>query len=1140
MKMRNGAIAALLFLTACDEANQNVGPASVESAPQALGKSAASEVATWLKVGGAILPDGRYLQAMAFDETRKLAVMFGGVTYNPSSSTATPTQEIWEWSPTTGDWTDRSLTGAQPAVRSGAAMVFDSLRNKFVLFGGRAGSGFNYQDMWEWDPTTGIWTDLTSSGSRPAARSQHAMVYEKSTGKILLFGGGRSDSTSTDGTGISVSFGDTWEWDAKTHAWTQLLPTTGPTARHDFGLVWDATRKKAVLFGGMEKDSAGVDGSPKQDTWEWDPATSTWTERTTAGTKPSARYGHSMAFAGGSNKVFVFGGWDIGTGWGTNDLWDWDPTSGAWTSRLTGTETGIPSARMYASLVSVDANARLELIAGATTTDPNGGGGAGPGGYGWLATREIWEIDPATYTCTDRSSPSNAPLPRSNSAMAYNPTTGKTYVFGGMDIMQVPFDDLWEWDGKTWTKVATTDGPSARSDAGLAYDPVRKSLILYGGQGDSMAYGQTVLGDTWEWNSTTRLWKQIFPTTSPDPLYGHGMVTDTTRNKILLFAGMSNYVYYPYPPMPGPGYKDPMRNEVWEWDGTTTTWTNRTPFTGVSAPSSRQYPVLAYDEDRKKLFVQEPYAYYGTGGYSAFWEWDPISTGWAIRDSGDNLSYGTPSYATYDSNRRREVVFGDMWSQTGGIHETWELDAKGPTWYVRAIQNSPTAVYNGAMVFDRARGVVVLFGGNANGYPTDETWEYGVTGLGNGEGCVASTAATCASGNCVDGVCCDSKACTGPCKSCNVSGHEGTCVLALAGTEVPGSCSSGQACDGSGNCKASNGQACTSASTCASGFCVDGVCCNSGCDGTCVSCNQAGLAGKCSPFTAGTDPGKECSTGTGTCKSACDGVGACAMPPYGTTCGNCMFCDGAGSCDMPDPSCGFGTGGSPGYGGSTGYGGSPGYGGSTGYGGITARGGTTSRGGTTGTGGVPPTGGIFISGGINGTGGISPTGGIVILGGITGTGGTLPYGGNIGGASPNGGSIAFGGSTGRGGTTISGGATGYGGSTALGGSIANGGTIAGSGGINGQGGAGGHGGSGDAGIGTGGSTGNGDAGPPGLDGGRNRDAQGLDGAMTLSSLHRAGCNCELGGTTPADPGLATPIFLGGVALVLRRIRRTRR
>jgi hypothetical protein len=179
------------------------------------------------------------------------------------------------------------------------------------------------------------------------------------------------------------------------------------------------------------------------------------------------------------------------------------------------------------------------------------------------------------------------------------------------------------------------------------------------------------------------------------------------------------------------------------------------------------------------------YSYYGSGSNSTFWEWDPVSAGWSMRTTSDYLDYGAPYCASYDSTRRREVIFGDVWGQMTGIHETWELDAKGPTWYVRSIVDSPTAGYGTAMAFDSTRGVVVLFGGNANGIPMDETWEYSVTGLGNGEGCSASTAASCASGNCVDGVCCESASCTGPTKAAAFSPKPAPKFLAVVRADKP-------------------------------------------------------------------------------------------------------------------------------------------------------------------------------------------------------------------------------------------------------------------------------------------------------------------------------------------------------------------
>lgn len=213
---RNLAVVALLLAT-CNEQGQAPGPAVRTPARKALGEVPPTEVAKWQRALSITAPEGRFLQALAFDETRQLVVMFGGANRTPNGGAAQPTQDLWEWSPSTGTWTMRPATGAVPTARAGAAMVFDPVRKKMVLFGGRTASGYNYEDWWEWDPLTGAWTDRTEAGTHPSARAQHGMLYEPSTDKILLYGGGRS-ATSSDGTSVSASLGDTWEYDPTTNA----------------------------------------------------------------------------------------------------------------------------------------------------------------------------------------------------------------------------------------------------------------------------------------------------------------------------------------------------------------------------------------------------------------------------------------------------------------------------------------------------------------------------------------------------------------------------------------------------------------------------------------------------------------------------------------------------------------------------------------------------------------------------------------------------------------------------------------------------------------------------------------------------------------------------------------------------------
>jgi len=554
---------------------------------------------------------------------------------------------------------------------------------------------------------------------------------------------------------------------------------------------------------------------------------------------------------------------------------------------------------------------------------------------------------------------------------------------------------------------------------------------------------------------------------------------------------------------------DPFSTAVWEWDGTTTTWTNRTPASLVVVPTGRDYPTLSFDDGRQKMVLIADSGYDPISGYSFFWDWDPVAAGWALRDTGDAVDsqydLGTGAVA-YDSLRRRHIVpIGGVspGPSPDGTIQTWELDAKSPTWYMRALSGPDQNVSQPSAAFDSQRGVLVLFGGVSYG-TTNDTWEYKVTNLGNGEGCTAATASNCASGFCVDGVCCAVASCSGACQSCSVAGKEGTCVRAAPGTEVPGSCAVTQACDGSGNCKAKNGTACSSASICASGSCVDGVCCESACDGACVSCNQTGRAGKCTAYTIGSDPESECGGGSDACRMVCNGAGACDAPQYGTPCGTCAVCDGYGACAPPDPSvCGTDDAGADGAGGSSGTGGSAG-----------GTGGAGGRGDAGGTGGT--TGGTSGRDGSGGT--VGGTGGSVATGGTSGgTGGSVATSGTFIGSA--------GGSAGTAGSSV-GGTAGSGGQTIIGGS----------------GGSGGVGGSGEGGSSvTGGVSGNPDGGGSSLpadagspDGRRGSDA--TDGVST-TQLHRSGCDCDLGQSSRGTPGL--PFALLGAVFFWRRLRRRR-
>jgi hypothetical protein len=149
---------------------------------------------------------------------------------------------------------------------------------------------------------------------------------------------------------------------------------------------------------------------------------------------------------------------------------------------------------------------------------------------------------------------------------------------------------------------------------------------------------------------------------------------------------------------------------------------------------------------------------------------------------------------------------------------------------------------------------------------------------------------------------CAGGACNGSCGSdadCE-PGH--ACVLTESAGVVVGSCG-----------KKKNGQSCSEAGECESTQCVDGVCCESSCQGSCRSCALPASPGRCVNVATGApDPRGTCvDEGNASCghDGVCDGGGACRKYPVGTECGSATCnqgsataastCNQAGQCVAP-------------------------------------------------------------------------------------------------------------------------------------------------------------------------------------------------------------------------------------------------
>lgn len=170
-------------------------------------------------------PPDRGAAAMVYDPIGQRCLLFGGY------SSQGARKDLWSWNGSS--WTQLASAPPEASGRGDFAMAFDRGRNKLVVHGGWPGSGGLLTDTLEWNGATNTWQRWPSGaiGSRYA----HRMAYDEARGEIILHGGYYFTNKN-----------DTWRWNGST--WS-LASTSGP-ARYVFGMTYDSARQQLVLHGG--------------------------------------------------------------------------------------------------------------------------------------------------------------------------------------------------------------------------------------------------------------------------------------------------------------------------------------------------------------------------------------------------------------------------------------------------------------------------------------------------------------------------------------------------------------------------------------------------------------------------------------------------------------------------------------------------------------------------------------------------------------------------------------------------------------------------------------------------------------------------------------------------------------------------
>ncbi len=410
-------------------------------------------------------------ELLAFDAAANKLVMFGGASNN-SSSCSLCTNQLWEWSPVSGAWLNRTpavLPPSWPAPREQGAATFDAARRRMMVGGGMLASSNLARDLWEWDGAT--WTNHTPPVPAPAPRVTR-LVGTTTPGRALLFGGNTGTSLLND------------VWELSGHSWLNRTPATGsPSARAVTGLAFDSMRGRLVAVG----------SATSFEVWEWNVLAGTWTNRTPA-VLPTAwprLTSGAVAYDSARGRLVWYGAQtgSMGSAPATSELWEWEPASGVWTNRTpTPLPTAWPPPRLWPAMAFDAARGRTLLFSGDQRLRPVN-----------TYVPDLWAWNGVSGTWTNLTpSPLPAVWPEGRLAASgtFDTVRDRFVVFGGISPT-ISSRDLWEWAPTTSTwRHFEAEEPWPPSMGSLAFDQQR--VVAFGGFSGSLPHNEL-----WDWGSDT-------------------------------------------------------------------------------------------------------------------------------------------------------------------------------------------------------------------------------------------------------------------------------------------------------------------------------------------------------------------------------------------------------------------------------------------------------------------------------------------------------------------------------------------------------------------------------------------------------------------------------------------------------------
>jgi len=474
-------------------------------------------------------PAARESVSIVYDSVNNILMMYGG------DAGGSPFGDVWILSNANGNggtptWTQLSPTGTPPMARTGQSATYDAVNNRMTVFGGII-SGITLTDSWVLTFANGIggtpaWSQIPTQGTAPSL-AYHSAVYDSKLDNLYVFAGKSSaDKLNTNDHAFTLQGAN----GISTKGFKWFLG--GPPVRYSHASFYDSVTGGLFVFAGAHSGTLLFN-----DYWKASNVTSssnlTWTQLLPKGTKPSSRFGHTGLYDSTSNRLMVFGGGTSSTCFNDYHVLQNANTQGGTMTWVTVTPTGtLPGVRMRQASV-YDASTNTLIIFG---------------GFNCKSTyyNDVWTLSNANDLTaipkwTQLPTTGTKPSVRQNSSAIYDPSTNSLIIYAG-DKGGTPTGDIWilsnangNGGSPTWTQLTPSNsGPVARSSHTATYDVVNNLMTIYAGFD-----GTNILSDTWVLSGAngqtgTATWTQL---PSGQVRRYHSSIYDPASNQMVTFGG---------------------------------------------------------------------------------------------------------------------------------------------------------------------------------------------------------------------------------------------------------------------------------------------------------------------------------------------------------------------------------------------------------------------------------------------------------------------------------------------------------------------------------------------------------------------------------------------------------------------------